>query len=626
MTLAAAVSLALWHNSRAPNLGLAALTLLGTLNHVAFLAFAAPLWIVRVLGVTPKDRTRTAAVAVVVLMAGLALGTLMLGDSGRGLSRSNVPHPGPWALATGLLTGRFDHDLQPPTAATIGQIVRLASPGPLVLSVPLAALAFVRRDARRIAACCGFAAAGAMTFAAGTWLPDIAIAAAPARLAWLALVGIGLSWLSRGGPAGSKALAIAASAAIGLSPYLVTADVKVENVEMQAFIKAAAPLVGESSWSADRLATTRELLLHGSATLREHRVEHHARVLGQLPPDQRVVAFTRRSGRALGDAWLVPEDLAYLSPADFVAAQSDGRWLAVALRGPAYEGFCRGLLNELTRRNEAWSGPLAVLAHLGHADAVRTSAQMLDVDYGEKIGVQSTVPAHFTIATDPGISVVINRRRSEAMASGLVMGVFDQDMMQAAFWTVPDCANPTPPPIVDRRLQAAYLVEGTAGRNIPAGALVSRNRVDVPLDEKGNEWLGTGWSGPEAPGAETLRWTAAPDAELNVVVTHRQGLLVRLAARLAEKPPGSNNLTLLWNGTVIAVGLSGAIDGVWEIPATVVKRGLNTLTLHVSDLVSPEALHGAADRRRLGAAVTRMSIEPTQSSSPERLSPADSRE
>ena len=67
-------------------------------------------------------------------------------------------------------------------------------------------------------------------------------------------------------------------------------------------------------------------------------------------------------------------------------------------------------------------------------------------------------------------------------------------------------------------------------------------------------------------------------------------------------------MTLLWNGTAVATALQNPVSGQWEIPAGVVRRGLNELTVRVKDIVTPEP--GAADTRPFGAAVTGIAIEP----------------
>ena len=79
---------------------------------------------------------------------------------------------------------------------------------------------------------------------------------------------------------------------------------------------------------------------------------------------------------------------------------------------------------------------------------------------------------------------------------------------------------------------------------------------------------------------------------------------------LAQRAANSNALLVLWNGSLIATDLRGAIDVEWLIPAAQVRRGVNTLTFRVRELVSPGEGGDAPDRRQLGVAITRLSVRP----------------
>jgi len=190
----------------------------------------------------------------------------------------------------------------------------------------------------------------------------------------------------------------------------------------------------------------------------------------------------------------------------------------------------------------------------------------------------------------------------------MIIGLFDPPTPESTFWTIPDCTTAVRPVIAERRLQAGVIVEQTAGVDVSSLPPMLESAVEIPLGERGDRWFGDGWHGPEAPGAQTLRWTGAENAIVRVVVSHQQPLRLRLAARLAERVPGGNALTLLWNGTAIATAKRSPIAGEWDIAAAIVRRGLNLLTVRVEQIVTPDA--AAADTRRFGAAVTKIAIEP----------------
>ena len=141
-----------------------------------------------------------------------------------------------------------------------------------------------------------------------------------------------------------------------------------------------------------------------------------------------------------------------------------------------------------------------------------------------------------------------------------------------------------------------------------------RTAVAVTLGYDGNEWFGAGWHEPEARDGTPFRWTSQRDADVKVLVSRRQPLRVAVAGELAVAPGRGNSVSLAWNDIVIAssVAWRNESENVWLVPAALVRRGLNVLTLRVAAPVTPAAGGTSADSRRLGLRVTRLTVAPIE--------------
>jgi hypothetical protein len=617
--LAAAGMLLLWSafRERAWYLpALTTLTIVGALNHFGLVAFAAGLWTAECLFPKRRSRVLTVTSAIAALLVGVVVSAAMLRGVVGESPAMGVPQPTIADLATGFVTGRFSTGLQPAAQGTLAEAARQCVPAPLILFVPLAALAFADHQTRRIAGGLTLSAACVLCFMANTWVPDLAVAAASGRIALLTLAGLGLSWLWVQGPRGSQTLAVLCGWLLAAIPFVthVRGPARAATAEVESFVTSASLFVGDGYWSADRLSTTRALLARAPATLVAHRVEANVHGFARAPRHTRLIAFSGLSPQLIApNLWVVPQQLAHANAATFVAALPDTRWLAIGLRGQASEGFCRALLMQ-AGIDQPTSHQLAVVVHPPDREpAVALGA--LDLPFGEA-GQPSIFqsPAHFTIATDPAAQITINRRRTDPIADGMVLATFDTDTLLVHAWTVGPCNHPMLPPIEDRRLRATYVLEGNGAVAMPDVPVVSQDPVEVPLGDAGAQWFAAGWHAAEAPGAQALRWTGGQDALVNVVVSHQQSLRLRVRATLAQARTGTNSLTVLWNRSPLGPSISGAVDAEWIVPAAVVQRGVNVLTLRVASLVSPSELGEKGDRRLLGAAVSRISIVPIGSS------------
>ena len=349
--LAAAGMLLLWCACRARAWYLPALTTLtivGALNHVGLVALAAGLWTAECLFPKRRSRVLTVTSAIAALLVAVVVSAAMLRGVVGESPAMGVPQPTIADLATGFVTGRFGTGLQPAAQGTLAEAARQCVPAPLILFVPLAALAFADHQARRIAGGLTLSAACVLCFMANTWVPDLAVAAASGRIALLTLAGLGLSWLWVQGPRGSRTLAVLCGCVAcrdSVCHPRPRAGASRNSRSRVVCHVSASLFVGDGYWSADRLSTTRALLARAPATLVAHRVEANVHGFARAPRHTRLIAFSGLSPQLIApDLWVVPQQLAHANAATFVAALPDTRWLAIGLRGPASEGFCRALL------------------------------------------------------------------------------------------------------------------------------------------------------------------------------------------------------------------------------------------------------------------------------------------
>jgi hypothetical protein len=521
-------------------------------------------------------------------------------------ARLELERPSVLQIAAGLMTGRFESTLQPAAAADTGA-VPAAIPGPLIIAVPMMVAAFAATRGRRIALGPALGVMFVIAFAYTTWLPDQATSVAASRVSSLLLIALGLSWVADTGPRGCKLLAATATVVLAVTPWvpLNATPARVATAEMESFALAASGVTGDGFWSADRISTSRALLQHADAAFHGRWMDGTADKIARTPDDAQVVAFSGQSAQAIGAGlWSLPAQVPHFDAATFLGSLPESRWLALASRGSRGSGFCRDLLSRLGVTDASESTPIAAVTNPHRAGSTSIAHGALDLPYGDR------VPAHVSIELDPAATITINGRKTAAIANGLVIATFDVNDIRVRSWTVGDCDRPKHPPIEDRRLSATYVVEGTELDRFRSLRVVSNERVDVPLGEGSDEWFGPGWHAAEGDGPHAVRWTAALDAQVVILVSHRQSLRVRLQASLASREPGKNTLQIAWNGSAIGLPIGSPVESVWEVPARVVRRGVNTLTIRVAELVSPADITVSTDHRLLGAAVSRLSIEP----------------
>jgi hypothetical protein len=591
---------------------LAAVTALGALTHASFVAFAAGVWAVEWLVTAPGARTRVALLGAGTLAGSLLLASWLLSWQVVAPLGVSMDRPDGLAVAIGLLTGRFAPHLQPWHAFDLLSAMRACVPAPMSLTLPLAALAFARRETRPLALACALATIGLVAFLAGTWLPDPRMAGAPARLAMLVLAGLSLSWVANQPARGALVLAVASSALLGLRGFVEPVDwrVTLENAQLRAFVEAAPESIGRGVWAAEHIAVGRVLL----AAHRElGGLQQPARTdLVATVPDRPLIVIGS-SAREAGTRILhVPFDVPYPSATRFLESQPERLWIAVALRGTA-DGFCGDLLASLNVQAQTPdAGTSALLAHVGAHEPRHafSAADRLDVAYGQTLaGAPSTVPARFAIEATPSARILINGMVIARADPGMAIATFDPWTAAAQSWRIGPCSQPVLPPIPDLRLATAYVFDHEAGSLPRRMPIIASAAVGVSLAS--TEPFGEGWYPPEGTDDQPFRWTAARAADVHVAVTHRQPLRVRMNGTLASAG-GANALALSWNGTVIRplAPWSDRLESDWLVPETLVRRGSNVLTIHVGDLVSPAAGGTSGDTRTLGAVIHRLSIEP----------------
>jgi len=592
---------------------LAAITVLGGLTHAAFLAFAAGIWAAEWLRIGKGRRIRVALVGSTVLAVSLLLSSWLLAHQSATPFDVPIEWPGTMAMLSGLLMGRFDGPLQPSQMIDLVSAIGVSVPAPAILSIPLAALGFVRRETRALALACALAFAGLVSFLWGTWLPDPRIAGAPARLAVVVLIGLGLSWVAAQPGKGVLTLAVLASALIGLRGFVEPAhwSVPVKTMQMQAFVEAAPDALDSALWSVDRLAVSRALLIAHPALV-SSRVPVGA--LEQVPHDRPVVTIGRPEQAGNAQVGNFPFDVSYSSAERFLAAQPDRVWITVAVHGRATNGFCSDLLWRLSGDASVMSAVNpTLLAHVGHREArVSIGApERLEIEYGRALpGAPEPVPARVAIEAHERARIDINRRMVARADNGMALAIFDPWTADSEQWIVGPCDRPVLPVIRDARLAMAYTMElgGLATR--PGVPALMSTPLQVRFDV--DDWFGVGWQGAEGRDDEAFRWTGALEAQVNVPIARAQAVRVRMSAGLASAPGVPNTLGLSWNGHVVRpVGpWTDGTETEWLVPASVVTRGINVFTIHVAHVVSPAASGGSGDTRTLGAVVRSLSFEP----------------
>ena len=322
---------------------LAAITVIGVINHAAFLPFAAVVWLAAVWDARgdaagarrPIPMTGLLMTGLLALVAGLTMTAwLMHLDAAAPLDLAGG-RPGIVTLAIGLITGRFAPDLQP-AAANPGGLSGLRAalahlvPGPVIVWFPLAGLAWMRRETRAAATLLASAAAAVWLFSARTWLPDLEVAYAQANVTLALLAGLGLTWLAAQPIRDAKLTAILAAIVIGVNGAFAPErfGVDLHTARLQAFVESVSPSINVGFWTSERLAIDRALLIQ---RVRGPRVPAQPDVLAALSDDRPLVVFANARARLERDgAWAASFDVPYRSAASLLASLPDGTWLAVA--------------------------------------------------------------------------------------------------------------------------------------------------------------------------------------------------------------------------------------------------------------------------------------------------------
>ena len=595
---------------------LASVTVAGAVNHGAFLAFAVVIWTVVAMTASGRARAMWLAAGTVAMIAALALVGWSLHRGAPHEPRA-VGMPTAPDLARALVGGRLSGVHQPKAVQAMREVISRSIPGPALLGGVLIAIGAGWRLRRRSATALVLGTACVLLFVTRTWLPDPAVGLIPAQLSLLVLAGLGLTRVTQQAVRGSAAIALVAAAFIGLSGFVTVnvARAAAADAEVDAYVDSLGPTLRATPWTADGLTTARALLERADTAVARSRIAMTADLLQGVPEDMPLPAVVSAGARRITDGvWVVPQEVPYRSAAAFVDAQLDQRWLAIALHGALAPGFCADLLARLNVPAAlAASGRLSVLAPLGESPTPTLSGPDVSVSYGDPLpGYDEQIPARFEIGSLSQAGIRINGEDTGAIAEGMALAIFDETRIQTTGHIIGDCRQPLPPPISDRRLKAGFVIEG-ADMNIDRESLlpiVAGEPVSVPMGQEGDAWFSAGWHASEGRGSGIVRWTASHEARVTVLLSQTQSVRMTLAAQLAVSGAGADGLHLTWNGTTIRPERPFAGDGEWVIPASLTRRGQNTLTLHVAELVSPAALSGSSDTRLLGVAVSRLMFEP----------------
>jgi hypothetical protein len=589
---------------------LAALTVIGSLVHPAFSAFSSAVWAAEILYPPAFARWQVATIAGGTLALAIGGGGWMLVRNVDSMTFVAVDAPTVWTTAQALISGQFPESLQPQRDGSLRDALAAIVPGTLIVYLTLAAAASLRRDTRALFMVSLCAITALLMFSGRTWLPDVEVAAGAARPAVLLIAGLGVSWLWNWGPGASRLVAVAASALLGAWPYAASDPfTRIDATQMQAFVDVAHTNIGTSLWSADRLATARAMLLRNGVTELGMRIHLNGKTIDELDETQRHVILGEEH-LALGPGvWHISGGAGYPSAGSFLAAQRPGVWLTIAVGGRIDPGFCSELLEALGVSAEPTSADVAVLARIGGGAVARS--RELQAEYGETVA-GSLSPARFEIRTHPAAAISVNGETA-GVTEGMVIAVFDPLRMALRPWLVGNCGSPEPPPIADPRLRIGYALPVPAATSMPQVPIVGRRPVSVTLGQAGRGWFGEGWHQPDSDGPDAMRWTGAPEAHVHVAVSHRQTLRIRVDAGLAETSPEMNRMHLTWNGSsIVPTAVAADGTGEWIVPSSLVRKGLNRLTLHVRELVVPSLRGASTDTRRLGIAVRRILISPDE--------------
>jgi hypothetical protein len=167
-----------------------------------------------------------------------------------------------------------------------------------------------------------------------------------------------------------------------------------------------------------------------------------------------------------------------------------------------------------------------------------------------------------------------------------------------------------PEPVYDREGVLAYRV------------IQPSPRTDFTIDfglEETSMYRGEGWSWNEEIGGVSANWATAQRARVFIPL-HQEGdyklTMTTLPFSYQGAPPQTVNITM--NGhpvSELSLTANWTPDEV-DIPSTVIRCGLNELTLHFSHLASPQdVLPGSSDQRNLALAVDYVKFERVNASS-----------
>lgn len=593
------------------NLVLSALTVFGAAVHPAFLAFAAGVWVADTWKAPRALRPRLLVIGGASICAALVVAAMMLhANVTTALPSTAAPTLPRLALA---LFGRFPEDLQPAASGSLPDVIALITPIPPLLWASAAAVAIVMTRFGQIEARSALGAIFVVAFASTTWVPDSGAAVAPATISVLVLVARALTWTWHQSYTGARGLAIAG--AIGMAAAGVVAPryaLRTENADMQAFVDAASRAATGTTWGADRMATTRALL-HRTPHLAQGRTPFGAGLLRHTDASASMIVFVNDAlmTHAPPGLWFASRPLRYRRADTFLAAQPDTTWLALAFRGDVGDEFCHGLLDAVGVRQPPGATQAVALARLGRNSSSVSAADRIDIPFGAPVrAFGQSAPARFEIDARKQLRIVVNGATVAEAPHGLAVGMYDAWRNHWRGFVLTSCDEAELPEIEDRRLRAAHVVERDGDEVLPAVPAIASLPVEVPFDERGTPWFGPGWHGVEA---DPMRWTSAREAQVYVVSARSQPLRIRLQADVPGRAEGSRGLSVTWNGEALGAAGEFSGEGEWIAPAARVRRGLNTMTIVVDDLVSPAAGGGSSDTRLLGAAVRHLSFTPIQS-------------
>jgi hypothetical protein len=166
-------------------------------------------------------------------------------------------------------------------------------------------------------------------------------------------------------------------------------------------------------------------------------------------------------------------------------------------------------------------------------------------------------------------------------------------------------------PVVFATASVTRPVRACAAWPVPFAITLGTRPLEVRAAPADAVHFGRGWHDPESDGPGMwFRWMASTRADLFVALRQSTALTLTLDAQGPGQSGTGDLVELAINGQTFAPQPVLPTRGLysWSVPASTVRVGLNVVTIGTTRTVRPADGRGAADQRRLGLMVRRLSI------------------